>query len=81
MYEKQNIGICRNKWSEIKEVLKDSPSSEMMIEYLSSIGLDISEFKKKYGKEKINDSILYAKDLKDRYSVLWLYYFFEREIR
>ena len=52
MYEKQNIGICRNKWSEIKEVLKDSPSSEMMIEYLSSIGLDISEFKKSMAKKK-----------------------------
>jgi len=52
MYEKQNIEICRNKWSEIKEVLKDSPSSEMMIEYLSSIGLDISEFKKSMAKKK-----------------------------
>ena len=79
MYEKQNISVCRDKWSEIKEVLKDAPSSEMMIEYLGSIGLDISEFEKMYGKEKINDSILYAKDLKDRYSVLWLYYLLKCE--
>ena len=27
-----------------------------------------------YGKEKIADALLYAKDLKDRYSVLWLAY-------
>lgn len=26
------------------------------------------------GKEKIQDAIWYAKDLKDRYSVLWMYY-------
>ena len=27
-----------------------------------------------YGEEKIHNAILYAKDLKDRYTVLWLYY-------
>ena len=29
-----------------------------------------------YGKEKIADAVLYGKDLKDRYTVLWLYYQF-----
>jgi hypothetical protein len=38
------------------------------------VGLDTEEFYKLYGKEKINDAILYAKDLKDRYTVLWLNY-------
>lgn len=27
-----------------------------------------------YGEEKIADALLYAKDLKDRYSVLWMYF-------
>ena len=27
-----------------------------------------------YGAEKINDAVWYAKDLKDRYTVLWLNY-------
>ena len=27
-----------------------------------------------YGEEKISDALLFAKDLKDRYSVLWAYY-------
>ena len=36
--------------------------------------LDINDFNNMYGKQKINDAITYAKDLKDRYTVLWLYY-------
>ena len=36
--------------------------------------LDIAEFEKMYGTEKIQDAILYAKDLKDRYTVLWVAY-------
>ena len=74
MYDKSDIDVCIKKWSEIKEVLKDAPSSSEMIEYLKSVELDVAEFEKMYGKEKINDAIYYAKDLKDRYSVLWLYY-------
>ena len=31
---------------------------------------------KLYGKEKIADALLYAKDLKDRYTILWLNYFY-----
>lgn len=60
---------------EIIEVLKEAPSSAEMIKYLDSISLDIKEYEKMYGKDKINDGIKYAKDLKDRYSVLWIYYF------
>ena len=29
---------------------------------------------KMYGKEKIQNAIWFAKDLKDRYSVLWMYF-------
>ena len=35
---------------------------------------ELKDFYKMYGKEKIQDAILYAKDLKNRYTVLWLYY-------
>ena len=33
------------------------------------------EYRIRYGEEKIRDAVKYAKDLKDRYTVLWLYYF------
>ena len=41
---------------------------------LSVVSLDVEDFYKLYDKQKIKDAILYAKDLKDRYTVLWLYY-------
>ena len=43
---------------------------------LSLADLDINEFYDLYGKQRINDAVIYAKDLKDRYTVLWLNYDF-----
>ncbi len=73
-YEQDKTDIYRDKWNEIKEVLKKAPSSDEMVQYLESIDLDITEFEKMYGSDKINDAVLYAKDLKDRYTVLWIYW-------
>ena len=50
------------------------PSAEKIKEMLSLCQLDISEFYELYGKEKIENAVKYAKDLKDRYTVLWLNY-------
>jgi len=50
------------------------PSSKEIEQMLSIVGLDLVEFYKLYDKQKIQDALLYAKDLKDRYTVLWLYY-------
>lgn len=73
-YEMDRFFTYQTKWKEIKEVLQEAPSSEVLEAYVSSIGLDITEFKKLYGEKKIQDALWYAKDLKDRYSVLWMYY-------
>ena len=40
---------------------------------LNDAGLDFNEFIAFYGEEKISDGIKYAKDLKDRFTVLWTY--------
>ena len=58
----------------IKHIFKNTPTSWEIEGMLRLVGLDLTDFHKKYGTEKINDAISYAKDLKDRYSVLWLYY-------
>lgn len=63
---------------EIRKTLAKAPSSEEMLSYLKSVELDISEFEKMYGTEKIADAEKYAKDLKDRYTVLWMYYFLKK---
>ena len=65
--------VYREKWQEILKILKESPSPEEVLKMLSAIDLPISDFEKTYSEEKIKDAIKYAKDLKDRYSVLWLY--------
>lgn len=39
---------------------------------LTDVGLDMDEFHKMYSDEKLADALRYAKDLKDRYTVLWM---------
>ena len=73
-YNVDRYPVYSEKWAEIKEVLAEAPSVEDMNAYLKSIGLDVSEFDKLYGQEKIDGALKFAKDLKDRYSVLWMYY-------
>lgn len=73
-YNVDRVSIYKKKWQEIKNVLKSAPSAQEMINLTEKIGLKYSEFKKFYGEEKIKDAYYYAKDLKDRYSVLWMYY-------
>jgi hypothetical protein len=48
------------------------PSSEEIKQMLSLVGLDFSELYNLYGEKKVEQAILYAKDLKDRYTVLWM---------
>jgi len=49
-----------------------------MLALTARIGLDYAAFESLYGEAKIADALLYAKDLKDRYTVLWLYFVYFR---
>lgn len=73
-YNEDRYPVYAAKWTEIKEILGEAPSSEEMIQYLRSIDMDIAEFEKLYGQKKIDNALKFAKDLKDRYTVLWMYY-------
>ncbi|HHV95558.1 MAG TPA: sn-glycerol-1-phosphate dehydrogenase [Clostridiaceae bacterium] len=73
-YEQDKIHVYKEHWDKIKEVLKEAPSSDEIMKLLNSVCLPIEDFENMYGKEKIDNAIWFAKDLKDRYSVLWLYY-------
>ena len=70
---KDMLPTYKEKWSGIREILRESPTPEQVLCMLESVGLSISEFEKMYSAEKIADGIKYAKELKDRYTVLWLY--------
>lgn len=77
-YWKDNSKNVLSKWEAIKTVLAEAPTEAEMLEMVEAVGMNYQEFIDLYGQEKISDGILYAKDLKDRYSVLWLYYEFFR---
>ena len=66
--------IYKEKWAEIKAILSDCPSSEELLGLCEMVGLNYSTYRNLYGSTKISDALLYAKDLKDRYTVLWMYY-------
>ena len=73
-YAADRINVYLEKEAEIKEILSEVPSYEDIFDMLDLVGLDIKEFYALYGEERINNAVLYAKDLKDRYTVLWLNY-------
>ncbi len=72
IYE-DKLPVYREKWAEIREILADSPTPEQVLSMLTDVGLDMDEFEKMYSPQKLQDALHYAKDLKDRYSVLWMY--------
>ena len=65
--------VYEEKWEEIRAILRECPTGDEIEEMLTDCGFDLSPFEKQYGREKIQNGIWFAKDLKDRYSVLWLY--------
>ncbi|MBE6667504.1 MAG: sn-glycerol-1-phosphate dehydrogenase [Ruminococcaceae bacterium] len=73
-YGIDRVSVYKEKWEKIREVLASCPSSAEMLSLVEKIGLSYADFIKLYGEDKITDAHFYAKDLKDRYSVLWMYY-------
>ena len=67
------VGRYGQIWEELRTILREPPSSAQMRNYLESVGFDLAEFEALYGRKKIQNAVRYAMDLKDRYSVLWLY--------
>ncbi len=78
-YSMDDSNVIETKWPQIKSVLEEAPTPEQVKAMLKKVGLDFQEFIKFYGEEKIKKGVLYAKDLKDRYTVLWLYYNYFRK--
>lgn len=73
-YKADRVSVYKKKETKIKEVLKNVPDSRRIKEILDEIELDTKLFYSAYSKEKIRDAVRYAKDLKDRYTVLWMWY-------
>ena len=74
LYRKDMLSVYREKEAEIRAILAEMPKASEIEAMLGAVGLDMKEFRRMYSPEKISDGIRYAKELKDRYTVLWLYY-------
>ena len=72
IYEDKSA-VFAEKWEEIRAVLADSPTPAEVVSMLASVDLPLARFAEMYSEEKLADGVRYAKDLKDRYTVLWLY--------
>ena len=73
-YKMNRLPVYLEKEEEIKAILSEVPTANEIMDMLSLVGLDMKDFYSLYSEEKLKNAILYAKDLKDRYTVLWLYY-------
>ena len=73
-YAADRIGVYKSKKAEIKEILAEVPSANEIEKMLNLAEIDMKAFYDTYNASKIEDAIMYAKDLKDRYTVLWCYY-------
>jgi len=73
-YDGNRVSVITEKWPEIKKILESAPTRREMTYLLAKAGYDVFEFTKFYGENVIRDAIVYAKDLKDRYTLLWLLY-------
>lgn len=74
LYQKDMLSIYKEKEEKIRSILAQMPSAAEIEAMLSAVGMEMDAFYTLYSAEKIQDSLLYAKELKDRYTVLWLYY-------
>lgn len=69
-------------WPAVRQVLEEAPTKAQFRALVEAVGLSYEAFEAMYGIRKIRDAVLYAKDLKDRYTVLWLYYsWFRPEVK
>ena len=73
-YKADRLKVYLENEKEIKAILSEVPTAEEIKDMLGLVNLDMNDFYNLYGEQKIKDAISYAKDLKDRYTVLWLYY-------
>ena len=73
-YREDLPGLLRQKWDEVRAVLAQAPDEDAVSRMLRGAGIDEAAYPAMYSAEKRADALLWAKDLKDRFSVLWVWY-------
>ena len=73
-YTDDRMPVYRAKETEIRALLAASPRASELTAILDAVGLEMARFTAMYPAERIADAVIYSKDVRVRYSVLWLYY-------
>ena len=73
-YENHTLRMYADHEDAIRAILREMPTAAQIEGMLAVVGLPMDRFYAHYGESKIRDALLYAKDLKDRYTVLWMNY-------
>lgn len=73
-YAADRMPIYLAKEEEIRAILAEHPKASEIEAMLTAVGMSMDDFYKIYDTEKIEKALVYAKDLKDRYTVLWMHY-------
>lgn len=73
-YQSGLVQTCREKWDAVRTILAEVPSSSELMALLKTVGLDYAEYTERYGEAAVKNASLYAKELKDRFTVLWICY-------
>ena len=74
LYKKDMLPVYKKAETQIRACLAEMPTPGELCQMLEAVGLDMGVFEKIYTPQKLADAIAYAKDLKDRYTVLWMHY-------
>lgn len=73
-YQAARVPVYLEKEKKIRSVLSGMPGPERILEILTNAGFDMEYFFSYYGRPVIEDGLRYAKELKNRYTVLWMAY-------
>ena len=71
---------CQNTltadWDAVCQCLCEAPTAAQMRKIIEDVGLCYDDFESFYSASVLADAVKWGKDLKDRYTVLWLYHSF-----
>ncbi|MBO5897468.1 MAG: hypothetical protein J6R04_00485, partial [Clostridia bacterium] len=73
-YGEDRLSVYRAHEDELRAILAEMPTALEIEQMLLPVALHLEEFYATYGKDTVAEAVRYAKDLKDRYTVLWMNY-------
>ena len=71
-YQENRVKQIQENWPKICCILREAGDVQGQLELIHRTGLSLKTFLNFYGQDKILEAVRFARDLKDRYTVLWM---------